>query len=177
MASESIQLTEWEVAPTVAGEHLEPTSLPRDLLWVSASVPGTVADAWRAAGRWSTDDNFDFDANDWWFRSTFTASPGARSLRFGGIATIADVWLNDAHILHSDNMFHRHAVDVDVATHNEVTVVCRSVADLLTTRRARPKWRTRLVESALGSHVLCRANPHDAAAMRSRRLVASGDCR
>ena len=147
MASDSLELSEWEVARTVAGDHLQPSTLPDDLESISAPVPGTVADAWRSAGRWSVDDDFDFDVDDWWFRSTFSAAPGARSLRFGGIATIADGWLNDTHILHSDNMFHRHDVDVDVAAHNELVVVCRSIKAVLATRRPRPRWRTRLVES------------------------------
>ena len=147
MEFEGVDLADWEVARAAAGAHLEPSTLPMDLDWVSAPVPGTVADAWRTAGRWSVDDAFDFDADDWWFRCTFAASRGARCLRFGGIATIADVWLNDSHILHTDNMFHRHEVDVDVAAHNELIVVCRSVKDLLTKRRPRPQWRTKLVES------------------------------
>ncbi|MEY2415902.1 MAG: beta-mannosidase, partial [Ilumatobacteraceae bacterium] len=147
MEFENVDLADWEVARTAAGAHLEPSTLPMDLDWVSAPVPGTVADAWRAAGRWQADSTFDFDADDWWFRCTFSASPGARRLRFGGIATIADGWLNDSHILHTDNMFHRHELDVDVAAHNELIVVCRSVKDLLTKRRPRPQWRTKLVES------------------------------
>jgi len=147
MEFEAVDLADWEVARTGAGAYLEPSTLPMDLDWVSAPMPGTAANAWRTAGRWQADAVFDFDADDWWFRCTFSASSGARRLRFGGIATIADVWLNDSHILHTDNMFHRHDLDVDVAAHNELVVVCRSVKDVLTKRRPRPQWRTKLVES------------------------------
>jgi hypothetical protein len=62
MEFDSVDLADWEVARTIAGTQLEPSALLTDLDWVSASVPGTVADAWRAAGRWQPEDTFDFDA-------------------------------------------------------------------------------------------------------------------
>ena len=81
------------------------------------------------------------------------------------IATIADVWLNDSHILHTDNMFHRHELDVDVAADNELIVVCRSVKDLLTKASATSAvahQAGRVAEPSLDPHVVPRTDPLDA---------------
>jgi beta-mannosidase len=147
MPAELLELTDWEIARTGADEYGAPGELPVDLDWVPARVPGTVAGAWRAAGRWSMHDEFDFDADDWWLRGSFTFTAGPARLDFGGIATIAQVWLNGCHLFDSDNMFHQHRVDVDLQQDNELMIVCRSLTAHLAHRRPRPRWRTRLVES------------------------------
>ena len=55
----------------------------------------------------------DYDPDDWWFRCRFAAPrPVAQTggvLDVDGLATIADVWLNGRHLLHSENMFVAHA--------------------------------------------------------------------
>ena len=68
-------------------------------------------------------------------------------MRFGGLATIAEVWLNGARILSSDNMFLAHDVDVVLAGDNELVIAFRSLDKALEDRKGRARWRTRLVES------------------------------
>ena len=46
----------------------------------------------------------ELDQHDIWYRMRF-AGGGDEVLRFEGLATIADVWLNGEHLLRSDNMF------------------------------------------------------------------------
>lgn len=147
MACDLLELTDWEVARTGAGQYARPSDLPDGVEWLAARVPGTVASAWRDAGRWSVDDSFDFDVDDWWFRCGFDVIAGPARIELGGIATIAEVWLNGVPLLDSDNMFHRHRLDVELQSRNELVVVCRSLAAHLAQRRPRPRWRTRLVES------------------------------
>ncbi len=141
-------LSHWEMARAPAGSVTGPVDLcAADLEWVPATVPGTAAGALRAAGAWSVDDDVDFDAYDWWFRTTFTAEPASSGrLRFGGIATVADVWCNGEHVLTTDNMFVEHVVEAPLREHNHVVVVCRSLRAHLAARRPRPRWKTRLVE-------------------------------
>jgi beta-mannosidase len=121
--------------------------------WCPAAAPATAASALRSASRWTFDHRIDFDASDWWWRCDFTAEGGdaqvPRSLRFGGLATLAEVWLNGSSILKSDNMFQEHEVPVDglLRDRNELVIGCRSVAAALKARRPRPRWRTRLVEA------------------------------
>src|SRR5437868_15168671 len=85
--------------------------------WIAAPVPGTAAEALRAAGRWDDAHPTPLHDKDVWYR-TRLAGGGQRTLRFEGLATIAEVWLNGAKILESDNMFLAHEVEVELAGDN-----------------------------------------------------------
>jgi len=120
--------------------------------WAPARVPGTVAGALRACGQWELGAKRSFDAEDWWYRCRFDAAPAsprhATFLEFGGLATLADVWVNGTHALRSDNMFHSHSVDVSglLRGSNEVAIRFSSLGAFLETRLPRPRWRTALVD-------------------------------
>ncbi len=136
----------WEavgVAPGLTDERL--LDIGDELL--PTRVPGTAGAALRAAGR----EIGDLDEQDWWFRLRFDAPPlepeTEAALRFDGIATLADVWLNGEQILRSENMHARHVVVVDglLAQENELVIGVRALAPKLRERRPRPRWRTRVV--------------------------------
>jgi beta-mannosidase len=149
MGEPVLALERWEMARASARSIADPDALrSADLAWIGVPVPGTVAGAMRDAGTWTVDDAFDFDAHDWWFRTTFDAAPSVRAhLHFGGIATIASVWLNGELVLESSNMFVEHVIESSLLATNEVVVCCRSLNDHLAVRRPRPRWKTRLVEA------------------------------
>ena len=97
---------------------------------------------------------FPFDASEHWFRCRFTADPVESGeeimLRLGGIATIAEVFLNGEKILQSNSMFASHEADVStlVRDKNELLIVCRLLTDAMRDRRRQPpvaRWRTRVV--------------------------------
>ncbi len=121
--------------------------------WMPAAVPGTVASALHAAGRWSFDEPTDIDAQDWWFRTTFQAperiTGQSYQLCLDGLATLAEVWLNGQRLLVTNNMFRAHRVDVSnllmFNAGNELTIRFRSVAEDLKQKRPRPRWKTNLV--------------------------------
>jgi beta-mannosidase len=143
----------WELCGTAAGAAADPEALARlEPTWSRAIVPGTVAGAMRAAGSLDLDHMPNVESGDWWFRCRFAAEPNdaadTRVLRFDGLATLADVWLNGRHVLASENMFVSHEVDVagTLAEQNTLTIRFRSVSSALATRRPRPRWRTKLVE-------------------------------
>ena len=147
MSADVVALTDWQLAEAPASSIAGPDGLDGSSLdWLPMEAPGTVAQALRDAGRWNEGDERDFDRDDWWFRTNFEAQPGAARLRFGGLATIADAWLNGEHVLHSDNMFVSHERTVMLAERNSLVIVCRSVTEHLRARRPRPKWKTRLIE-------------------------------
>ena len=137
------------VAPKGAPE--DPTQLEAlSLEWAPAIVPGTAASALRATKAWTFDTPRDFDASDWWWRCTFAFEPekqGIRLLCFGGLATLADVFLNGEKVLSSENMFVAHEVDVTerLRATNVLHVRCRSLGAALEARRPRPRWKTQLV--------------------------------
>ncbi len=144
----------WELAEAGAGTIPDPGGLAAASLdWCPATIPATAASALRAAGKWNVDVRRDFDAGDWWWRREIAAEAvGAdlrRWLRLGGLATIADVWLNGQRIASSRNMFIEQEVPLDglLRERNELVVCCRSLATELKVRRPRPRWRTRLVEA------------------------------
>ena len=103
----------WELARSAPGAIEDPAALARaPLEWHAACVPGTVATVLHrdldAAGP--------YDRDDWWYRVRFAAPErraGARHrLRFEGLATLAEVWLNGEPLLSSRNMFVPCAADV-----------------------------------------------------------------
>lgn len=132
----------WSCAPG------DPVSIGHDRApvsgWVYATVPGTVAGALL-----DSDDDLallrDYDRDEWWFRCEFPAPPQASThvLRMEGLATLADVWLNGEHLLHSENMFLTHELELDaLAAENHLLFRFAPVSVALAARRPRPRWRT-----------------------------------
>jgi beta-mannosidase len=149
---EIIQLSEgWELACAPPDLHVDPTEL-QSLEWLPASVPGTAAGALRDAGAWRPGESYDFDAEDWWFRTSFQAARARDReelvLALDGIATVAQVFLNGELVLESDSMFLAHEVHIEerLRETNELAIRCRALGPLLSIRRRpRARWRTRLV--------------------------------
>ncbi|HEY8038813.1 MAG TPA: hypothetical protein VIF15_03435 [Polyangiaceae bacterium] len=148
-------LDAWEVASFAPGEIDHPRQLDAGgPVWLPGCAPGTVATALRDAGEWALGTPRSFDATDWWYRCRFDGAPPAAGsatvLTLGGLATVADVWLNGTHLLRSDSMFHRHALDVSGTVRsgtNDLAIRFSSLATLLEAKRPRPRWRTALVDS------------------------------
>ena len=124
------------------------------LRFIPAKVPGTVASALREQKAWRRGADTHFDASEHWFRCSFSAEPVESGeemiLRFGGIATVAEVFLNSQKILQSSSMFASHDVDVStlVRDRNEILIVCRSLSTAMRERRRQlpvARWKTRVV--------------------------------
>ena len=145
---------DWCLTPVTPGMAASPDDLAQlDLEWIACDGPRPVAAALRDAGQWDIDQTRDFDADDWWYRCRFVADDAAPArLRFGGLATVADAWLNGRHVLRSDNMFVEHVVDAAPFLrpgHNELVLQFHALTPLLASapRRPRARWRTALVAS------------------------------
>src|SRR3954470_206534 len=95
----------WELCSTPPGACAAPSALAGP--WLKARVPGTVAQALREAGQWKLDAATPLHGTDFWFRTRFEAN-GEQTLRFHGLATLAEVWLNGEKLLQTDNMFLAH---------------------------------------------------------------------
>ena len=140
----------WELASLAPGRAVAPGELEAlTPQWTACDGPVPVAAALRAAGRWTIEERRDFDTEDWWYRCRFSsAEPGTPvSLRFDGLATIADVWLNGEPILHSENMFVAHTVALDqgLLRTNQLTLRFHALLPRLAEKHPRPRWRSRLV--------------------------------
>jgi beta-mannosidase len=148
-------LITWTCAAVPAGAADDPSALAAlDVDWLPAPVPGTAASALRAAGRWPADALLDLDALDWWWRGRLEveASPASgasvdATLRVGGLATIADLWLDELHLHHGENQFRAHRFEVALPPGpHELAIRCAALAPRLAVRRPRGRWRTALVE-------------------------------
>jgi beta-mannosidase len=140
----------WELACGAVGDEAGPEGLDR-LTWTPARVPGTVAGALGASPD-GGNAAIDLDADDWWFRTRFDAEPAGAGervvLKLGGVATVADVYLNGELVLASESMFATHELDVGDSLRgaNELAICCRALGPRLRQRRRpRARWRTRLV--------------------------------
>lgn len=148
------QLTDdWYLIETAPDAFLEPVNLANENLnWIPACVPGTVAQSMENSKLWSLNERFDFDSQDYWYKTKFsiidTAQQQSILLYFEGLATLCDVWLNGQNVLKSDNMFLSHQVDIShiAQVENTLYLCFRSLAKALSQRRARPRWKTRLVD-------------------------------
>lgn len=140
-------LTEgWECTRTDAGSVPSPDHLPR-LDWLPAVVPGTFAAALRAAGRWNGEAPLELDGQDIWYRTRF-AGGDTEVLRFEGLATIAEVWLNGTLLFRSASMFVPRQMTVRTQADNTLHICFRSLNAWLATQRGRARWRPRLVSPA-----------------------------
>ena len=90
------------------------TSTGADLRWIAADRAGHGGR--RLRGPWGRPSRRPdrLDGQDWWFRCRFAGPAGRRRpdgwvLELDGLATLADVWLNGDHLLHSESMFAAHA--------------------------------------------------------------------
>ncbi len=137
----------WMLASSEPGRIAGPDGIGAlDGAWREARVPGTVA-ASLGLGPQAPED---IESRDWWYRCRFAGPPDAarRRLRFDGLATIAEAWLNGEPLLSSRNMFVERSVEVSgrLRDTNEVLICFRSLRPELAARRPRPRWKTALVE-------------------------------
>ena len=144
-------MASWTCCAQAPGASAEPAAVRGN--WFAAEVPGTVASALHARGQWNHQNPPDVDAQDWWFRTTFTAKTRTDeeicALCFDGLASLAEVWLNGQLILSADNMFRSYRVDVErlLRDENELVIRFRSLTADFKKKRPRPRWKTNLVNN------------------------------
>ena len=136
----------WSAAPA-ASDAGAGSEVLGGLAWQPAQVPGS-AGTLRAAL-----DGAGLEAVDWWFQTEFDADAAGPdeevALHLGGIATVADVYLNGEIVLQSPSMFAAHEVDVGrrLSGRNHLAIRCHALAPLTAQPRTpRARWRSRLVE-------------------------------
>jgi beta-mannosidase len=151
-AGSILELGPWSCCAQPAGVIEHPEQLAGAAAqWLPAAVPGTVAGALAANGRWNFDQPQDLDAHDWWFRTSLAAPEhvlaGPCYLCCDGLATLAEVWLNGRPVLATNNMFRAYRVDASglLLAENELVIAFRSLGEDLKRKRARPRWKTNLV--------------------------------
>ncbi|WP_409934722.1 glycosyl hydrolase 2 galactose-binding domain-containing protein [Paraburkholderia sp. BCC1884] len=135
--------TGWQCVSTAAGACASPADLPAHG-WLAAQVPGTVAGARTAAGLFDALNPAPLAFDDHWYRLTLDGY-GKRRLRLHGLATLAEVWLDERRLLDSDSMFVAHDLDIELHGSATLALCFRSLTPALEARRSRARWRPRLV--------------------------------
>jgi beta-mannosidase len=136
--------TGWELLSTAAQQCAAPPDTDALQGWLPAQVPGTVAAALQTAGLWNLENPAPLHDRDHWYRLRFNGT-GHRRLRFHGLATIAEIWLNGELILQSDNMFVAHDIDVELRGDNALYLCFRALAPLLAKAGRRARWRPAMI--------------------------------
>ncbi|TYC49279.1 glycoside hydrolase family 2 protein [Rhodobacterales bacterium] len=134
-----LTLAEAGAEPPLDGHHGEDP--------VPASVPGTAAGALAAAGRYDPDHPSPLHDKDIWYETRFAAEPGAYRLCFGGLATIAEVYLNGALVLESRNMFRMPETEVVLKADNTLRICFRALQPHLGAKGPRARWKPQLATS------------------------------
>ncbi len=155
MSGEPLALGPWALCSTAPGAASCPKEVD-SVDWITAPVPGTVAQALNLPldHRPTGNPAHDLDGRDWWYRTRLPALPeGVRHhLRFDGLATLAEIWINGVSVLQSTNQFLPAVVPLDPALlradgdTNALWICFRSLTEHLKARRPRPRWKTALVD-------------------------------
>lgn len=142
----------WHLALTLPGAWADPDALSETAEWIPAPVPGTAAVALRAAGRWSETMPTPIHDRDVWYRTRLTQS-GAVRLRFEGLATLAEVWLDGVPVLVSRSMFEAYAVEANLRPGADLALCFRSLRAELERPSKRGRWRPRMITPGSLRHV------------------------
>lgn len=153
----SVPLTAgWSLTTCAPNAAAGPGDLPADCTWLPAEVPGTVESAFRAAGR-QIPGGASLHDLDVWYRIALEAR-GACTLRFHGLATHAEIFLDGQPVLTSSSMFLRHDLDFAGTGRHELTIRFRALnAFLAEARGPRARWRPMMIQP--GTLRLVRTTP------------------
>lgn len=141
----------WWVASTVPGAAETPSALDTmSAVWRPGSVPATAAEILLAGADPPSAPIPDamLDGMDWWWRTTLRSpqTPGPWRLICDGLATLAEVWLDDEQLATSDNMFRTCIADLDGwQVGSRLAIGFRALSPVLSKRRPRPRWKSQLI--------------------------------
>jgi len=136
----------WNLVLTEAGACGRPSEVAALSTFLPAPVPGTVAEALEKAGLFDRENPEPLDGKDaWYLCRLFDEEPGEATLRFLGLATLCDVFLNGEKILTSESMFEAHDVAVTLGGGDELALCFRALGPRLAEPGARARWRPQLI--------------------------------
>jgi len=137
----------WTLLMAEAGRYRAPADLPRTAFHISAPVPGTVAAALTEAGLFDPADPSPLHDKDVWYRRSLAGErPGPAVLRFEGLATIAEIFVNGALQHTSESMFEPVDLALDMSGDDELVICFRSLQPYLEKKGPRARWRPQMID-------------------------------
>jgi beta-mannosidase len=136
----------WQMLVSDAGQFASPADIPAVQKRIAAPVPGTVAQALEAAGRFDRTAPVPLEVRDFWYLLDLTGeAPGPARLVFEGLATIAEVYLNGERVLDSRSQFVTNDVPVTLAGNDRLAIAFRALVPHLKAPGPRAKWRPQMI--------------------------------
>ncbi|AXO68217.1 hypothetical protein AGRHK599_LOCUS2348 [Rhizobium rhizogenes] len=146
--SEELLSEGWTLTLTPADACETPSDIPASLESLHVSVPGTVAQALEAAGKFDRLAPVALNDRDAWYRLTMISDARERAtLRFDGLSTIAEIFFNGELIAASQSMFERLEVPVDLTGADELSICFRALAPRLEKTGPRARWRPQMMNT------------------------------
>jgi len=136
--------TGWRMAITADGACATPREAAALPDWIPARVPATVAGVLRDAGRLDIDVGLTLHDQDVWWRLS-RPPVGTFQLRFEGLATLCEVWLEQTLVGASSTMFAPLEIDVEIENGAELWLCFRALTGLFDRRLPRARWRPRMI--------------------------------
>jgi beta-mannosidase len=137
---------DWAMVASEAGAYATPADIPARVRSIAAPVPGTVAEALERAGKFDRNSPASLNDRDFWYLATLEdQTPGPARLEFAGLATIAEVYLNDEKILDSRSQFIPYDVPVMLMGTDRLAICFRALDPHLKTAGPRARWRPQMV--------------------------------
>jgi len=146
--SEEVLSEGWTLTLTPADAFETPSDIPASLESLHVSVPGTVAQALEAAGKFDRLAPIALNDRDAWYRLTMISDARERAtLRFDGLSTIAEIFFNGELIAASQSMFERLEVPVELTGADELAICFRALAPRLEKTGPRARWRPQMMNT------------------------------
>ncbi|MCR6724012.1 glycoside hydrolase family 2 protein [Agrobacterium fabrum] len=146
--SEEVLSEGWTLTLTPADACETPSDIPASLESFHVSVPGTVAQALEAAGKFDRLAPVALNDRDAWYRLTMISDARERAtLRFDGLSTIAEIFFNGELIAASQSMFERLEVPVQMTGADELSICFRALAPRLEKPGPRARWRPQMMNT------------------------------
>jgi beta-mannosidase len=138
---------EWSFCESPAGQWADVQALeaasPED--WIPTTVPCTVAKALHRAHRYDAENPHALHTADFWFARTLNAQ-GEHVLRFDGLATVAEIYLDGCLLHTSTSMYVPVRLPVRLHGSHRLHVVFRSLQrHLQGLKPPRARWRVAMV--------------------------------